>query len=149
MAPATINHMRHTLAPVIIAIAACLPTLARADQPTYDVKKDEAKATVGVKARTGVTIAARPGWHVNEEAPLTMKLTPGPGITVDKTRLTRADLAQQSKEMARFEVAFTPSEPGKKTIDAEARFVMCQATTCMPVTEKIALAVEVAAPKKK
>jgi hypothetical protein len=117
----------------------------RADQPTYELKRDEAKATVGVKGKTSVTIAAKPGWHVNDQAPLTMKLTPDPGIAVDKPRLTRADLAQQSPEMARFEVAFTPSEAGRKTINCEASFVMCQATTCMPVKEKIALAVDVAA----
>jgi hypothetical protein len=139
------------LAPLsVLALSLALwSTSSRADQPTYELKKDEAKATVGVKGKASVTIAAKPGWHVNDQAPLTMKLTPDPGIVVDKPRLTRADLAQQSPEMARFEVSFTPSEAGRKTINCEASFVMCQATTCMPVKEKIALAVEVAAPKKK
>jgi len=104
---------------------------------------------VGVKGKTSVTITAKPGWHVNDQAPVTMKLTPDPGIAVDKPKLTRADLAQQTPELARFDVAFTPSEAGRKTINCEASFVMCQATTCMPVKEHIALAVDVAAPKKK
>jgi hypothetical protein len=142
--------MRQPLVALALLVAAVfLPGPSRADQPTYELKKDEARATVGVKGKTSVTIAARPGWHVNEEAPLTMKLTPDPGIAVDKARLTRADLAQQTKEMARFEVAFTPSEPGRKTINCEASFVMCQATTCLPVKEKIALAVDVAPARKK
>jgi DsbC/DsbD-like thiol-disulfide interchange protein len=141
--------MRQPFAALALFVAAvCAPGASRADQATYELKKDEARATVGVKGKTSVTIAARPGWHVNEEAPLTMKLTPDPGIAVDKARLTRADLAQQSKEMARFEVAFTPSEPGRKTINCEASFVMCQATTCLPVKEKIALAVDVVPAKK-
>jgi DsbC/DsbD-like thiol-disulfide interchange protein len=141
--------MRHIVAVALLAAVAGGPGRGQAGEATYEVKKDQAKATVGVKGKTGVTIAAKPGWHVNEDAPLTMKLTPDPGIAVDKPRLTRADLAQQSKEMARFEVAFTPSEAGRKTINAEASFVMCQATTCMPVKEKIALAVDVAPAKKK
>jgi hypothetical protein len=143
--------MRHRLAVLVAFLfaALCAQVASRAGETTYDVKKDQAKATVGVKGKTNVTIAARPGWHVNEEAPLTMKLTPDQGIAVDKARLTRADLAQQSKEMARFEVAFTASEPGLKTINAEASFVMCQATTCMPIKEKIALAVDVTPAKKK
>jgi DsbC/DsbD-like thiol-disulfide interchange protein len=138
------------LALALLCAAAVAPgARARAEGATYEVRKGHARATVGVKGKTSVTIAAKPGWHVNEEAPLTMKLTPDPGIAVDKPRLTRADLAEQTKETARFDVAFTPSEPGVKTINAEASFVMCQATTCMPVKEKIALAVEVVAPTKK
>jgi hypothetical protein len=145
--------MRHLLCAglallIVVPLATSAPR-AMADPPTYDVKQAEAQATVGVKGKTSVTIAARPGWHVNEQAPLTMKLTPDQGITVDKPRLTRADLAHQTPELARFDVAFTPSEPGRKTINAEASFVMCQATTCMPVKEKIVLAVAVAAAKKK
>jgi hypothetical protein len=139
--------MRHP-----VAVAVCLliaATSARAAGTNYDVKQDVTTGTVGVKGKTNVTIAARPGWHVNEEAPLTMRLMPDPGITVDKAKLTRADLAQQSKDKARFEVAFVASEPGRKTINAEASFVMCQATTCMPVKEKIALAVDVTPAKKK
>jgi DsbC/DsbD-like thiol-disulfide interchange protein len=137
-----------------LSLSVLLAGAARADESTYELKTAEARGTVGMKGTTSVTIAARPGWHVNEEAPLVMKLTPDPGITVDKPRLTRGDLAQQSKEMARFEVAFTPSEPGKKTINAEASFVMCQASTCKPVREKLALAIDVAPlaasrPKKK
>ncbi len=134
---------------VVALLCAAASGYARADGATYELRKDQARATVGIKGKTSVTIAAKPGWHVNEEAPLTMKLTPDPGIAVDKPRLTRADLAEQTKEKARFEVAFTPSEPGVKTINAEASFVMCQATTCMPVKEKIALAVNVAPATKK
>ena len=125
------------------------PTARAAEEVTYEVKTGPAKGAVGAKGTIGVTIAARPGWHVNEEAPLTLKLVPEAGIAVDKAKLTRADLAQTTKEMARFDVAFTPSEAGHKTINCEASFVMCQATTCMPVKEKIALAVDVTAARKK
>lgn len=125
---------------------ALLGGIAAAGEQTYDLKKVDAKATVGVKGTTSVTITGKNGWKVNEEAPLTLKLTPGPGVTVDKNRITRADGVQKSKDTARFDVAFTASEPGKKTIDGECSFVMCIDTTCVPVKEKVALAVDVAAP---
>lgn len=115
----------------------------------YELKKSEVKAPVGAKATTSLTIAAKSGWHVNEEAPLSLKLQPDPGITIEKPKLSRADLAQSTKDLARFDVAFTGTEPGKKTINGEASFVMCQASTCKPVREKVALAVEVVAPAKK
>jgi hypothetical protein len=104
---------------------------------------------VGARSITSLTIAARSGWHVNEEGPLSLKLLPDPGISVDKPKLSRPDLAQSTKDLARFDVAFTASEPGKKVINAEAIFVMCQASTCKPVREKVAFAVDVAPAKKK
>jgi hypothetical protein len=123
-------------------------TQARADE-TYELKKGDVKATVGAKATTSLTIAAKSGWHVNEEAPMSLKLQPDPGITIDKPKLSRADLAQNTKELARFDVAFTATEPGKKVINGEASFVMCQASTCKPCKEKVAFAVEAVAPAKK
>jgi hypothetical protein len=121
---------------------------ARADE-TFEIKKADAKGTVGMKGKTSLTIAAKPGWHVNEEAPVTIKLAPDAGLAVDKPKLTRADLAQRTKELARFDVGFTPSEAGRKTINCEASFVMCQETTCKTIKEKVALAVDVAPAKKK
>lgn len=127
------------------ALALVLVTGSRAQaEDIYEVKKADAKAAVGVKATTSVIIAAKSGWHVNAEAPVSLKLLPDPGIAVAKPKLTRADLAQSTEDLARFDVAFTASEPGKKVINAEASFVMCQATTCKPVREKLALAIDVA-----
>jgi hypothetical protein len=122
--------------------------LAHASSDMYDVQIAEAKATVGAKGKASVTIVGKNGWHVNEDAPVSMKLAPGSGITVDKPKLTKADLAERTQDRARFDVAFTAAEAGKKTIDAEATFVMCQASACKPVKEKVTLAVEVAGPKK-
>lgn len=134
----------------LLAAALGTATQARAED-IYEIKKADVKATVGAKGTTSLTIAAKSGWHVNEEAPLSLKLLPEAGISVDKAKLSRSDLAQSTKDLARFDVAFTASEPGKKTINAEASFVMCQASTCKPVKEKLAFAVDVApaAPGKK
>jgi hypothetical protein len=136
-------------APVLAALLlGAAPRAHAADN--YDIQQTDVKATVGTKAVASVTISAKKGWHVNAEAPLTMKLAPEPGIAVDKNRLTRADLAESTQDRARFDVPFTASEAGKKTIAVEASFVMCQATTCQPVKEKLTLAVEaVPAAKKK
>jgi hypothetical protein len=115
----------------------------------HDVKGGDGKAVVGAKAKASLTLLAKGGWHVNEQAPITVKLQPGPGLTLDKNRLTRADLVEKTQDRARFDVAFTATEPGKKTIDAEASFVICQDSACKPVKEKVVLAVDATAPKKK
>ena len=61
-----------------------------------------------------------------------------------KAKLERADLAQSTQETARFDIPVSATEAGKKTINAEARFVLCQAEACKPVKETLSLAVDVA-----
>jgi hypothetical protein len=123
---------------------ACFVALPAFAGDVHEVRAALAKATVGTKATTSVTLAGKNGWHLNEEFPIQLKLTPAAGVTVEKGLLGRKDLAESTKENARFDVAFTANEPGAKTIDAEAHFAVCQATSCRPVTEKVVLALEVA-----
>ena len=134
--------MSKTLPALLTLILA--PALAHAGE-THQVTATGAKATPGQAALASVTIQGKNGWHVNEEAPISLKLAPGPGVAVDKPKLARADLAENTKDRARFDVKLTANEPGAKTVEAEASFVMCQATACQPVKEKLTLALDVAA----
>ena len=109
----------------------------------YEIKKTEPKVAVGATATASLTITAKAGWHVNDKAPITVALTAPAGVTVPKAKLTRADLAQSSKETARFDIPVSATEAGKKTINAEARFVLCQEQACKPVKETLALAVDI------
>jgi hypothetical protein len=117
----------------------------------YEIKKTEPKVAVGATATASLTITAKGGWHVNAEAPITVALTAPAGVTVQKAKLTRADLAQSSPDAARFDIPVSATEAGKKTINAEARFVLCQEQACKPVKETLAFAVDItpadAAPK--
>src|SRR6187431_2528678 len=116
---------------------------ASAGDALYEIKKTEPKVAVGSTGTASLTITAKSGWHVNDEAPITVALTAPAGVTVPKAKLTRADLAQSSKETARFDIPVSATEAGKKTINAEARFVLCQEQACKPVKETLALAVEI------
>ncbi|MBN2574036.1 MAG: hypothetical protein JXP73_05670 [Deltaproteobacteria bacterium] len=119
------------------------PSAAASD--AFAVQLTGASGTVGDKATASVTIVAKQGWHLNHEAPLTLKLTPPPGVTVDKTKLARADLALLGAREARFDVGVTLAEPGKKSIAAEAGFVLCRADACKPIKEKLTLTAEATA----
>jgi hypothetical protein len=140
-----------------LLLALALATLtttatARAADSLYQITKVEPKVAVGGTGTASLTIKVSGGWHVNDEAPISVVLTPPPGLSVKKDKLTRADLAASSKESARFDIPVTASEAGKKTIGAEARFVLCQEQACKPVKETVTLAIEVtppAAAKKK
>jgi hypothetical protein len=121
-------------------------TTARAADDAYEVKPSPVKATQGEKASASVAIATKKGWHLNAEAPLTLKLTPGPGIMVEKSRLVRADLAASTDSTARFDVALVASQAGYGEVQAEAGFVICQETICRPIKEKLVIGVEASPP---
>jgi DsbC/DsbD-like thiol-disulfide interchange protein len=128
----------------VIGSAASLPATARADGATHEIRKTEPKVAAGGKGNASLTIAAKNGWHVNGEAPITVSLsTTDAGLTVSKPKLSRGDLVESSQQAARFDIAFACTDPGKKTITAEAKFVMCQESACKPVKETLAFNIEV------
>ena len=134
--------------PFALTLMFLLSTVATAlaADPAYEVKPTLAKATIGAKATASVTIATKNGWHLNAEAPITLKLTPGSEISVEKPRLLRADLAASSENSARFDVALVASRAGTGEIAAEAGFVICQDTLCRPIKEKLVIGVDANVP---
>ena len=120
--------------------------VARAAESLYEITKVEPKVAVGGTGTASLTIKVKGGWHVNDEAPISLALTPAAGVTVKKAKLTRADLAASSKESARFDIPVSATEAGKKSIAAEAHFVLCQEQACKPVKETLTLAIEVTPP---
>lgn len=128
-----------------LALVGAGVTPARAaDEALYEITKTDLKVAVGGTATTSLTIRVKGGWHVNGEAPISVALTPAAGLSVKKVKLTRADLAASTADSARFDIPVSANEAGKKTISAEAHFVICQEQACKPVKETLALAVEVA-----
>jgi len=143
--------MTRTMVLAGLALATLLGATAivRADEATYEVKKTVTPATAGVASKVSVTLVGKNGWHVNDEAPITAAVKADPGVTLTKDKLTRADLAESTKQSARFDIAFSAAEPGKKTITAQTRFVMCQEQACKPASETVAFEIDVQAPGAK
>lgn len=138
-----------------LTLALCLTTVvlgrvaqaeAASGEVLHEVTTVATKAAPGTPAKARVVLQAKNGWKMNDQAPMSLKVTAPPGITVEKAKLGRKDLAESHKDSAAFDVAFVASEPGKKAIDAEASFVICQAEACKQVKEKVTLNVEVAPP---
>jgi hypothetical protein len=138
---------RLLLSLVLLGGAATSARPARAaDENLYEITKTDLKVPVGGTAMASLTIKVKGGWHVNGEAPISVALSPASGLSVKKAKLTRADLAASTADSARFDIPVSATEAGKKTISAEAHFVICQEQACKPVKEALALAVEVAPP---
>lgn len=135
--------------PLLLALAltTATATAARAADSLYEITKVEPKVVVGGTGTASLTIKVKGGgWHVNDEAPISVALTAPPGLSVKKSKLTRADLAASTRESARFDIPVSASEAGKKTLGAEAHFVLCQEQACKPVKETVTLAIEVTPP---
>lgn len=132
----------HRIRRTLVWAALFAPALPAYADGNYQVSKTDAVVTVGSKGTASVTIAAKQGWHLNAEAPLTLKLGTTPGLDIEKPKLGRADLALSNDTQARFDVALTASEPGKKNLDAEASFVLCQESACQPVKSKLTINVD-------
>jgi hypothetical protein len=128
--------------PLAVALTSAAPVLAG---ELHDVTAAPGKTTVGTPGKTSVTLAAKNGWHLNPDAPISVKLTPPAGVTVDKAKLGRKDLALSTPEKARFDVGFAADAPGSKSIECETSFVICQESACKPIKETVTLNVDVAA----
>ena len=134
------------IAPGLAAWLVMASATVWAADDAYEVKPSPVKAPQGEKASANVVIATKKGWHLNAEAPLTLKLTPGPGITVEKSRLARADLAASTDSSARFDLALVAAQAGHGEVQAEAGFVICQETICRPIKEKVVIGVQASPP---
>lgn len=115
-------------------------------EDTHTVKTALTKVAVGVPATVSVTIEGRNGWHINSEAPVSLKLAPQAGVSVSKAKQSRSDLVESTETKARFDVSATLAEAGAKTISAEASFVVCQESACKPVKESLTLSLATEAP---
>jgi hypothetical protein len=140
--PAPLSPLTLAAASFLAVAVAAGPLTALAGE-LHEVSVAPTKAAVGAKGKASVTLAGKNGWHLNEQAPISVKLTPGAGVTLDKPKLVRKDAAEANADKARFDVAFTAAEPGAKTIDADCSFVICQEAACKQIKEKVTLALDV------
>lgn len=144
--------MRHTISLLAALSFATLACAAHAEDATnfYDVSTEgtTAKLKAGETGKVIISIKARNGAHVSDEAPLKIELT-SKQSKLAKDKLTLADSLNKKKEGEttypdpRFEVAFTPSAQGPTTVEAKMVFFICTEKQCMRQTKNLSLPVEV------
>jgi hypothetical protein len=115
-----------------------------ADTGGYRIQIEVAPSKKAQKSVAKIHIAPAAGYHVNKEYPTTMTLSDVPaGILVDRLKQTAKDAVKLEEAGAEFDVAFTPADAGKKTINGELRFAVCSANSCDPKSAKLSIPVEV------
>src|SRR5687767_10106886 len=143
----------------VFALTSLVATAALAGDPVdpaklYEVTTDgsAAKASAGTDAKLVITIVAKDGAYISDEAPLKIELT-GTNATPGKTKLTIKDTVTKKEQGAKhtkpaFEVPYTFASAGKATMDAKMTFYLCTAELCVKQTKNLSVPVEVVSAKK-
>ena len=147
---ATLRFSGAVLIASLVVAGVTIASMAQAGgKEPYEITKTEPKLTQGGRATASLTITAQDGWHVNPSAPITLSVSPGEGVTTGKVKQGRKDLVQSTNEVARFDIPLEASQAGQKTLSAEAKFVLCQASACKPVKDTVTFNLLVAPAEKK
>ena len=109
---------------------------------TVDVTKTTQAVKKGEAGEFCLHIKPADGFKISPDAPLKIVLAAN-GVSLDKDKLGHADAKDPKSTAPEFTVAFKTSESGEKTIEAEAAFVVCDATICERKKETIVVAVKV------
>jgi len=131
--------MTRAVATAFLLLSLVMTRAAFADS-SYNVQID---APVAQKAHKGVAkihITPGAGFHVNKEYPASMSVVAPAGVTVDKAKAPPTKVEEAAMD---FEVAYTPSEAGKKTFTGELKFAVCSANSCDPKKQALNFTVDV------
>lgn len=139
------------MAPAAAAAAAAKPAAAQPEgTPPVKISKDRYEVTVdtpagvaGADSVVTVTLSPKKGWHVNQDFPTKLTITPPAGVTLAKDKLKKADAAEFNNNTAKFAVKYKAAAAGAKSFNAVFKFAVCSAATCDPKTEKLAWNVSV------
>jgi hypothetical protein len=131
--------MKKILAGLLVTVA-MIGTAAAASN--YKVNVSAAPAKVSAKGSATISVEPTDGFKMNLEYPTKVTLKAPDGVTLEKSKLSAKDASKLDKTGAVFNVAFTASEPGKKTVTGELRFAVCTDNECLPKTEAVSFVVD-------
>jgi hypothetical protein len=135
----------------VLLVIAAVPAWAETEVASfYEVTTDgtSTKLKAGDTGKVVISIKAKNGAHVSDEAPLKIELSSKQG-KLGKEKLTLADSLNPKKEGEtnypdpRFEVPFTPSAHGASSVEAKMTFFICTEKQCARQTKNLSFPVEV------
>ncbi len=127
---------------LLLALLLIIARPARADEESvrsdsYEIAVSTTRpATVDQPAEISVVLVAVGPYKVNQEFPISLRVT-GPGdVDLPSAKLQKAD-ADVSEKRAEFRVTVTPRATGDKGLTFALRFAVCTAKRCAPAKETI------------
>ncbi len=140
----------HFLLPAVL-LTMSLPAFADVDVASFYEVTTEGSTTrlkAGEAGKIVISIRAKTGAHVSDEAPLKIELS-SKQSKLEKEKLTLADSLNPRKDGEknypdpRFEVPFTPTAQGPTTVEAKMTFFICTEKLCSRQTKHLSFPVEV------
>lgn len=132
-------------AAALALVAAC--RAARADDPGFEVRVvAPAEVGPGEAAAVSVTLAPTAGHTIAAEGPLLLALDADDALALPRRRYLRKDAADPAADAPRFDVKVRPKAAGDHRLTIAARFWLCAAKTCRPVTATRAVVIHAPAP---
>jgi hypothetical protein len=130
-------------APAPKAPAAAAPT-DKVEDPTFVL----AATPVGTYASgklgsVAISLTPRGKYHVNQDYPMSIALSGDPALQFPKAQMGKAESAEFTENVARFDVPVTPQAAGKHALTARVKFAVCTPETCVPDERTLALALAV------
>ena len=115
-----------------------------ADTEAYTMKlATPAKVATGAKGSATLEIVPKKGWHLNDEFPYKLTVTPPAGTKVAKPEQGKKDTVAFSRESMKWAIDFEASSAGDKAFTGKVKFAVCTETSCDPKKEELAFNVKV------
>ena len=92
---------------------------------------------VGAAGAVSLTIVLRPGYTIDRDGPLRIRVEvePAEGFDVPKKRFRRKHAADARAESPRFDLRYKAAAAGDYTVAIDARFWICRRYTCRAARE--------------
>jgi hypothetical protein len=129
--------------PAAPAPAAAAPT-DKVEDPTFVLAATPVGAySAGKLGSVAISLTPRGKYHVNMDYPMSIALSGDPGLQFPKAQLSKAESAEYTEKVARFDVPVTPQAAGKHALTAKVKFAVCTPENCVPDERTLALALAV------
>jgi hypothetical protein len=109
----------------------------------YNLSVKAPSAKVSAKSVASIIVEPTSGYKMNLEYPTKVTINAPDGVTLEKAKLTAKDAKKLDKASAEFDIAYTATQPGKKTFTGEIKFAVCTENNCDPKVEKLSFDVDV------
>ncbi len=131
-----------------------VPALAAGGEvePGYELRlsPESVDVEVGGEGAVSLTIAPRPGYTIDRDGPLRIRVEvePAEGFELRQKRFSRKHAADAQAESPRFDLRYKAAAAGDYTVAIDARFWICRRYTCRAVreTRRVPVRVHVPAP---
>jgi hypothetical protein len=132
--------MSSMLALALVGLLAAAPDVSG----TYRIETSNVlKVRKGETAHAKVEVVPRSDAHVSPEAPISLAMTSGPAVKLQKEKFGRPEAKETKAKGVEFDVPFTASTAGKDELKGTLSFFICTEKLCEKQKREIAMAVEV------